>query len=243
MNLIYSILATLVVSSVSLVGILSLVFNERVVDKIVFMLISFAAGSLIGVSFLHIIPEIISELDSSKIFYYVVAGFTIFFILEKYFYWRHCHKGERCELHPVSYLNLFGDALHNFIDGILIGSSFSINIEVGVLATMAVILHEIPQEIGDFVILIHSGFSKLKALLVNFLVSLTAILGAVFGYILSDNIKKLPNYILPIVAGGFIYVASCDLIPELHRERSLSRSFLSLVLFLLGILVIVIIAH
>lgn len=243
MNLIYSILATLVVSSVSLVGILSLVFNEKVVDKIVFMLISFAAGSLIGVSFLHIIPEIISEVDSSKIFYYVVAGFTIFFILEKYFYWRHCHKGEKCELHPVSYLNLFGDALHNFIDGILIGSSFSINIEVGILATMAVILHEIPQEIGDFVILIHSGFSKLKALLVNFLVSLTAILGAVFGYILSDNIKELPNYILPIVAGGFIYVASCDLIPELHRERSLSRSFLSLVLFLLGILVIVIIAH
>lgn len=242
MNLVYTILATLIVSSVSLVGVLSLLFNENVVDKIVFMLISFAAGSLIGVSFLHIIPEIIGRIDNSRLFYYVVAGFTIFFMLEKYFYWRHCHKGEKCELHPVSYLNLFGDALHNFIDGILIGSSFSVNIEVGTFATLAVVLHEIPQEIGDFVILLHSGFSKLKALLLNFLVSLTAILGAVLGYILSDKIKVLPNYILPIVAGGFIYVASCDLIPDLHREKNLYRSFLSLVLFLLGILAIVIIA-
>lgn len=241
MNLIYSIIATLVVSSVSLVGILSLIFNEKVVDKVIFMLISFAAGSLIGVSFLHIIPEIISELDGIKLFYYVVAGFTIFFILEKYFYWRHCHKGETCEFHPVSYLNLFGDALHNFIDGILIGSSFSVNTEVGIFATLAVVLHEIPQEIGDFVILVHSGFSKLKALLINFLVSLTAIFGAVFGYILSDNIKELPNYILPIIAGGFIYIASCDLIPELHREKNLYRSFLSLVLFLLGVITTIII--
>lgn len=242
MSLIYTVVATLVVSSVSLVGILSLFFSENVVDKVVFMLISFAAGSLIGVAFLHIIPEIISKIDNNTIFYYVVVGFTIFFILEKYFYWRHCHKGEKCELHPVSYLNLFGDALHNFIDGVLIGSSFSVSTQVGIFSTIAIVLHEIPQEIGDFVILVHSGFSKFKALLINFLVSLTALLGAICGYLLSDKIKELPNYILPIVAGGFIYIASCDLIPELHREKNLYKSFLSLVLFLLGILVIVIIA-
>ncbi|MCS7230866.1 MAG: ZIP family metal transporter [Elusimicrobiota bacterium] len=236
MSIIYPILATLVISLVSLVGVFSFLFSENILNKIIFLLISFAAGSLIGVSFLHILPEIIESSGEVNIFYIVVFGFSIFFILEKYFYWRHCHKGEKCELHPVSYLNFIGDGLHNFIDGIFIGSSFSINFQTGIVATLAVILHEVPQEIGDFGILLHSGFSRIKALLFNFLISLTAVIGSICGFLLSQKIEKLPNYILSVVAGGFIYIASCDLIPALHREKNLYKSIVSFFLFLLGVL-------
>ncbi|MEN3014009.1 MAG: ZIP family metal transporter [Endomicrobiia bacterium] len=235
MNFAYAIFTTFFVSAVSLVGIFSLLINEKILDKLIFMLISFASGSLIGASFLHIIPEIVEDKESIHVFYYVVFGFILFFILEKYFHWRHCHRGKNCEFHPVSYLNLIGDGLHNFIDGILIGSSFYVDTRTGFISVLAVLLHEIPQEIGDFGVLIHSGFSRLKALMINFLVSFFALAGTICGYLLSDQIKELPDYILPVVAGGFIYISSCDLIPELHREKNFYRSIISLLLFVLGV--------
>ncbi|MCS7227746.1 MAG: ZIP family metal transporter, partial [Endomicrobia bacterium] len=195
-----------------------------------------AAGSLVGASFLHILPEVLKNTDSVFIFYWVVGGFVAFFIFEKYFYWRHCHKGERCEIHPVRYLNLIGDALHNFVDGMFIASSFSINTTMGVISTIAVILHEIPQELGDFSILVYSGLSKIKALFLNLVVSLSAVVGVIIGYLITTKIKNLADFVLAIVAGGFIYIASCDLIPEIQRSKQLSRSGFSLLLFLFGIL-------
>jgi len=213
--------------------VISFVFKEVVMEKIIFMLISFAAGSLVGASFLHILPEIVGH--NVNIFVWVVGGFILFFILEKYFYWRHCHKGGNCEIHPVRYLNLIGDALHNFVDGMFIGSSFYVGKHIGVIATVAVVLHEIPQEIGDFSILVYSGLNKTKALGLNMVVSLAAVVGVVAGYFLSSVIKDISYYLLATVAGGFIYISSCDLIPEIHREKQLSRSVYSLVLFVLGV--------
>lgn len=237
-NFSYAIISSIIVSIISLVGIVSLAVKPAVLDKIIFMLISFAAGSLVGASFLHILPEIVEHTSQMHVFSWVVTGFVIFFLLEKYFYWRHCHKGEKCEVHPVGYLNLVGDALHNFVDGMFIGSSFYAGKDVGLVAAVAVILHEVPQELGDFGILVYSGFSRSKALILNLIVSLTAIVGVFVGYLLCAKIENISYHILAIVAGGFIYVASCDLIPEIHREKQLPKSVFSLGLFVLGILFI-----
>lgn len=243
MKFLYAVIASILVSIISLVGIFSFLIKENIMEKILFVLISFAAGSLIGASFLHILPEVVEKSNNVEIFYFVVLGFIIFFILEKYFYWRHCHKGGKCELHPVSYLNLVGDAIHNFVDGVIIGASFFVDIKLGVVSTIAVVFHEIPQELGDFGILLYSGFSKTKAVFYNFLISLTAILGSILGYFLSSYIENVFIYLLPIIAGGFIYISACDLIPEIHRERVITKSILSLILFVLGIVFMIIIKH
>ncbi len=235
MNFWYAIISSIVVSLISLVGIFSLVINEKLLPKIIFVLISFAAGSLIGASFLHILPETV-EYNKETTFYYVILGFLLFFILEKYFHWRHCHKGANCEIHPIGYLNILGDSIHNFTDGVFIGVSFYVDFRVGLISTLAVILHEIPQELGDFGILLHSGFTKTKAIILNFLTALFCVLGTILGYSLSEYIKNLSLYVLPILAGGFIYISSCDLIPEIHREKDIKNSLVSIIFFVLGIL-------
>ncbi|MCX7957267.1 MAG: ZIP family metal transporter [Endomicrobia bacterium] len=238
MNLFYAIIASSFVSLISLIGILSIIIERKVFEKFLFIFISFAAGSLIGISFLHIIPEVSESIGNKISFYLVVLGFTCFFILEKYFFWRHCHRGDKCEYHPVSYLNLIGDGIHNFIDGLFIGSAFCLNINAGIISTIAVIIHEVPQEIGDFSILIHGGMNIKRALKVNFLISLTAVVGCIVGYFSSEVVRSLPDYLLPIVAGGFIYIASCDLIPGLHREKNIKNSLVSFGFFILGIFIV-----
>lgn len=234
MKLLCAIISSVVVSLISLIGIFSIVINEKYLSKIIFILISFAAGSLIGASFLHILPESVNH-NNSHIFYYVILGFLLFFVLEKYLHWRHCHKGANCEIHPVGYLNLIGDSIHNLTDGIFIGVSFYFDSKIGIISTLAVILHEIPQELGDFGVLLHSGFSKTKALLFNFLTALFCVFGAIVGYIMSEYVKNLSFYILPVLAGGFIYISSCDLIPEIHREKDIKNSLISIIFFVLGI--------
>ncbi len=240
MKLLYVIISSVVVSLISLIGIFSIIINEKYLSKIIFILISFAAGSLIGASFLHILPESVAH-NNSNVFYYVILGFLLFFIIEKYLHWRHCHKGADCEIHPVGYLNLIGDSIHNFTDGIFIGVSFCFDLKIGLISTLAVILHEIPQELGDFGVLLHSGFTKTKALLFNFLTALFCVLGAIVGYIMSEYVKDISVYILPVLAGGFIYISSCDLIPEIHREKDIKNSLISIIFFVLGILLMMLI--
>lgn len=237
-NLIWALLASVVVSSISLIGIFSLLVKERLLDKILFLLIGFSAGGLIGGAFLHLLPEALEQSRDSAIFIYVIFGFIFFFILERYLYWRHCHKEGRCDIHAFTYLNLIGDGIHNFGDGLVIGSSFMLSIQFGIITTLVIIFHEIPQEIGDFGVLVYGGFSKAKALFYNYISSLTCIAGTVFGYILSAKVADFSVFLLPFIAGGFIYIASCDLIPELHKEPSLKKSTASLFAFLCGILFI-----
>ena len=154
--------------------------------------------------------------------------------LEKLLHWRHCHK-KNCDVHTFGYMNLFGDAVHNFIDGLVIAATFLTDIRLGIITSFAIALHEIPQEIGDFGVLLYSGFSRKKALFANFLVALTAVFGGIIGYFLSFQIENMTSYLLPFTAGGFIYIAASDLMPEIRKETSLRKSMLSFGVFLVGI--------
>jgi len=228
--------ASILVSIISLIGVFSLLLNEKLLDKILILLVAFGAGGLIGGAFLHLLPETLeSSQDFTSSFMYVICGFILFFILEKYLFWRHCHKG-KCEIHAFTYLNLIGDGFHNFGDGLIIGVSFFTDIRIGIVSTLAIIMHEVPQELGDFGILIYGGFSKLKALLFNYISATTAILGTVIGYFFASHVNHFSTILLPFAAGGFIYIASCDLIPELHRQPDVKKSSISILFFILGIL-------
>jgi len=209
-----------------------LVLRKKVLDKILLMLVSFASGSLLGGAFLHLIPEALSPYDEI-VFIVILVGILVFFLLEKSL-WKHCHEKE-CPVHPFAYLNLFGDGLHNFIDGMIIAASFLVSIPLGSATTIAVISHEVPQEIGDFGILVYGGLSKRKALFYNFLTAITAIAGATFTYAFYEFIPKMA-YLLAFAAGSFIYIATTDLIPEMRKERKLTVSFAQFILLLAGIM-------
>jgi zinc and cadmium transporter len=242
MVLAWILISTFVVALISLVGIFTLAIKGKLLEKILFCLIGFSAGSLIGSAFLHLLPQALEKTKSIVVFYYLIGGIVLFFLMERYFYWRHCHDGI-CDVHAFSYLNLIGDGLHNFMDGMVIAVSFVVSIKLGVITTLAVIFHEIPQELGDFGVLIYGGFTKQKALLYNFISALTAIIGALVGYFLSDVAIGFSNSILPLTAGGFIYIATSDLIPEIHKEKDLKRSTLAFIAFLAGIIFMALAKH
>lgn len=236
-GLLWSIGASIIVSLISLIGIFFLLVREKTLNSIIFVLVGFAAGGLLGGAFFHLLPKSIEKTSNPTLpFLYAILGFILFFILERYLYWRHCHKEGKCDVHIVSYLNLIGDGIHNLIDGIIIGTSFQVSISFGLITTVAIILHEIPQEIGDFGVLIYGGFSKYKALFYNFISALTAIIGVFMGYFLTTRIESFSWILLPIAAGGFIYIAASDLVPELHKEPDLKKSTLSIITFILGII-------
>jgi zinc and cadmium transporter len=222
--------STLMVSLISVVGIFFITVNEQVFNKVLLLLVSFASGTLLGAAFLELIPESLSA-SSEIVFIVILVGILAFFLLEKSL-WRHCHERE-CPTHAFAYMNLLGDGVHNFIDGVVIAASFLVSVPLGVTTTLAVIAHEIPQEIGDFSILIYGGFSKLKALSYNFLTATIAIFAAALTYFLSAYLPSL-EYLLAFAAGGFIYIATTDLIPELHKERDLIKSIAQFVLLSLG---------
>ena len=235
MNFLWALIASITVSIISLIGIFSLLLSERLLKQVLILLVGFGAGGLIGGAFLHLLPEAIEHTaDPTKPFVYVILGFIFFFILEKYLYWRHCHK-DNCEIHTFVYLNLIGDGIHNFIDGLIIGTSFMTDIHVGLASTFAIVLHEIPQELGDFGVLVYGGFSRTKALLCNLLSASTAIIGTIAGYYFCSHVEGFSLVLLSFAAGGFIYIASCDLIPELHKQPNLKSAALSMLLFILGI--------
>jgi len=233
-NFIFALTASIVVSLVSFAGALSLVLNAKLLKRILILMVALSAGSLIGGAFLHLLPEAMEKISDSLLpFIYTISGFTVFFILEKYLYWRHCHK-EKCEVHSFTYLNLIGDGLHNFIDGLIIGVSFTSSVHIGIAAAMAIILHEIPQELGDFGVLIYGGMKPSRALFFNFISALTAVAGTVAGYYFAGMFSGFTFALMAFAAGGFIYVGACDLIPELHRQPDRSSAMLTMFLFLLG---------
>jgi zinc and cadmium transporter len=214
---------------------LLLIFPEKVRKTLVPVLISYATGTLLGAAFLGMIPHAIEHTQASSILTTILIGIVLFFLLEKLVIWRHCHNGE-CEIHGVAGpLILFGDAFHNFVDGIVITAAFLINIPLGLATALAVIVHEVPQEIGDFAILLDSGYSKQKAFLYNLLSSLTTLLGAIISFFFLKASKTAVPYILAISAASFIYIAMADLIPALHQKISIKDSIRQFTLFLAGI--------
>lgn len=235
-TLLWSIGATVVVSFISLIGIAALMIKKRILERILLWLVGFSAGALIGGAFLHLIPEALSGSSQENVFVYVLVGFSSFFVLERFIKWRHCHNQDgKCEIHSFTYMNLIGDGFHNFIDGLIIVASFSINPGLGIATTLAVIAHEIPQEISDFGVLVYGGFSRARALVLNFLIALTAILGALVGFFLL-SIQDISQFLLSFTAGSFIYISASDLIPELHKEPKVKKSVISFSFFLLGAL-------
>ncbi len=234
---IYTIISVLIVSLLSLIGILTLSIKEKVLNRILLYFISFSAGALFGDAFLHLIPEATEGGLSLKISIYILIGIIISFIVEKIIRWRHCHITHKDHKHPFAIMNLLGDAVHNFLDGIIIGASYLASIPIGIATTIAVILHEIPQEIGDFGVLLQGGFTKAKALASNFLTALTAVVGAILSLILNSYIDGLTTFLVASAAGGFIYIAGSDLIPELHKEVKTTRSIVQLTVFILGMVI------
>ncbi len=227
------ILATLIISLISLIGIITISMKKKLLKKLIMSLVALSAGALIGGAFLHLIPESIEEFGSN-ILIYVLVGFTVFFLIEKILHWRHCHEVD-CKIHSFAYMSLIGDAVHNLIDGIIIGVTFVVDSGLGIASTMAIALHEIPQELGDFAVLVHGGFSRKKALLANFLTALTAIVGGILGYFLTTFTENAMMYLLPFAAGGFIYISASDLLPELRKEVRIEKAIMNFLIFLVGI--------
>jgi zinc and cadmium transporter len=226
-----------IVSALSLVGVFFLSFSAGFFKKLIFPLVSLSAGALLGDSFLHLIPEA-AEASQGRlnVWFYLLAGLILFFVLEKIIHWRHCHIPTSSEHpHPLGLMNLIGDSLHNFFDGAIIAGSFLISPVLGLATFIAVIAHEIPQELGDFGTLIYAGYSRRRALWLNFLTALTAMLGALAVVILGAEISGFNDFIIPFTAGGFIYIATADLIPELKKETRAYRSLLQLACILVGI--------
>lgn len=233
----YALASVAIVSLISLIGITTLAFSMERLKKILIYLISFSAGALIGDAFIHLLPEAVEKSGFTiNISFYVISGIVISFVIEKFIHWRHCHmpctEGHE---HPFVWMNLFGDSIHNFIDGLIIGASYLVSVPVGIATTVAVILHEIPQEIGDFGVLVHGGFSVKKAVLLNFATALAAVLGAIVVLALGGRATNMAAFLIPFAAGNFIYIASTDLIPELHKETTAKKSIFQLAGFILGI--------
>ncbi len=228
----------MVVSLVSLIGVFFLSIKEDILKKYINFFISLAIGALLGDAFIHIIPEAFrSQLGSNLAGILVIFGILLFFIIEKFIHWHHHgeDKGNN-DIHPVGKLVLFTDGFHNMIDGIIIGASFLISIPVGIATTIAVVLHEIPQEIGDFAVLIHSGYSKRRALWLNFLSALASFVGLFIVFLFGNVANNSIMWFIPIAAGGFIYIAVADLIPELHKTKQLKYSIIQLCIIMLGVL-------
>lgn len=242
MSFLFILFSSIIVSLISFVGIFFLFLKTNLFEKIIYYLIAFAGGVLFGVVFFHILGEVTELLSPYFFSLFLTVGFSIFFILERIIRWRHCHL-PKCEIHPVVSLTLLGDSLHNFIDGLTIAAGYLTSLKTGLLITLGVIFHEIPQEMGDFAILVYGGYSKKKALVYNFLTALTAVLGAIGGYFFLEKFKSLLPFLLAIAGGNFLYIASSDIIPELHQEIELKKSISSLIIFIFGIFLIAILTE
>ena len=227
-------------SLASLVGVFTLSLNPKKLKSILSYLVAFAAGALIGDAFIHLLPEAIEEngfvLGTS---FAIIAGMLVLFVVEKIIHWRHCHIEEESHHHPFAIVNLVGDSVHNFIDGMVIAAAYLVSIPVGLATTFAVVMHEIPQEIGDFGVLVHGGFTTSRALFFNLLTALTAVAGAVVVLVIGTQFQNSISWLIPFAAGNFIYIAAADLFPELHKEVKWNKSVLQLVAVLLGIGVMV----
>jgi zinc and cadmium transporter len=225
------------VSLLSLIGIAFISMSEQRLKQVIFVMVSLAVGSLFGDAFIHLLPESFEKFEAKvEASLYVLTGIFLFFILEKFLLWRHHHVLEsNHSIHPVGYMNLFADGVHNFIDGTIIGASYLVSFPVGIATTLAVIFHEIPHELGNFFVLLYAGFTKTRALFFNFLTGLFAILGTLVALLVGSRAEQFSLVMLPLAAGGFIYIAGSDLVPELNKEVELSKALVQLIAITIGV--------
>ena len=236
----YTLASVVLVSLFSLVGIVLLLLKERILSYVVILLVSFSSGSLFGDAFIHLLPETVAEHGFTvAVSIFVLCGIAGAFVVEKIIHWRHVHYPEQAEVEAFAYMNLLGDAVHNLLDGVVIAAAYAVDIRVGVATTIAILFHEIPQEMGDFGVLIHGGVSRKRALFFNFVTALTALVGAVVTILLINLVDQVIVFLIPFSAGTFIYIAGSDLIPQLHKEKAVRNSLLQLLFFSLGIAIMV----
>ena len=237
----YIIAATMLVSFASLSGIVMLNLKEKRAQQLLFFFVSFSAGTLLGAALLDLLPEAAQGKELAQVMPLVLLGILVFFVLEKIIHWHHHHSMhrksdmEKAKPKPLGYLNLIGDGIHNFVDGAAIAAAFMAGIPTGFAITIAVLLHEIPQEIGDYSLLIYAGFERQKALLLNLISAIAALVGALAFYFAAPFIENLNSIALAFTAGMFLYIASTDLVPEMHKETDPQKSGLQLLFIILGI--------
>ncbi len=233
----YTMIAVFIVSLIGFAGALTLPFNDATLRKIVFFLVSFSTGALFGDAFIHLLPEAVEKSGFTlEVSLSLLAGIIVFFVLEKLIFWRHCHvEISPDHPHPFAWMNLIGDCLHNSIDGMVIAGSFLASPALGLATTLAVVFHEIPQEIGNYAVCVHGGFDRVRALLLNFGAQLTAFIGALIILLLNFKGANVTTYLLPFTAGGFIYIAGTDLMPELKKETELMHTLVQFISILTGI--------
>lgn len=214
--------------------------------KLLSVLIAYSAGTILGASLFDLLPEAVETVDRSLVFPLVAKGFIVFFFLERLLYWYHGHghshefedKKRKGPTREFVYLNIIGDFIHNFIDGMIIAAAFLNRFSVGLATTIAVAFHELPQEIGDYGILVYAGFERKKALIYNFVVALSIVLGGVFGSFFMASVEYLSGWMVAFSAGAFIFLSASELIPELHDEESRLRSVIQMLILVLGMLTI-----
>ena len=229
--------SSILMGALALIGVVALSLKEATLKRLLLPLVALAAGSLLGGAFFHMIPEAIDKTGAElSVYVYVVAGFSFFLLLEQFLHWHHCHReATDCE-RPLTYLILIGDSIHNFIGGIAVAGTFLIDIQLGISTWLAAAAHEVPQEIGDFAVLVHGGWSRKKALLLNGLAGSSFLLGGLLAYSLSFS--SWIYYLIPFAAGTFIYIGASDLIPEVNKHHSLARNILHFLCFSTGLLIL-----
>lgn len=236
-SIIFALISTILVSITSLIGIFLLFIKSGSINKILNLLIAFSVGTLLGNSFFHLIPESYQHIPQKDwTAWLIMVGFLIFFVLEQVLHTKQSTKTvTQQQKATYGYLSLYADGVHNFMDGVLIGISWLVSTELGIATTVTILFHEIPQEISDFGILLKAGFSKRKALFFNFLASLTAVFGTILSLWMGHIAQSISHYTLPLIAGGFIYLSTTSLLPELVRETDKYKLWFYLIAILLGL--------
>jgi zinc and cadmium transporter len=212
--------ATVIDGLLGLSGIFSLFVHDTLLKKIIKTLVAFSAGALLGGGFFHLLAESLGKLSIMLSFGITILGFLLFFLLEEYLHWHQC---EKCDIHPYSYLMIIGDSFHNFIDGLVIAGTFMTSVHLGLITSLLIIAHELPQELGIFAVIVSGGFEKGKAIFYSFVAQITCVLGGIVGFLFITKIEVFSTYLLPFAAGGFIYIAAADLIPGMHKTEGAEK--------------------
>jgi zinc and cadmium transporter len=239
-TLLWIVVFGLLMSCIALVGSVTLVLKPQTLDRILLPLVAFAAGSLIGGALFHLIPVAVDEMNNSLgLYLWLVSGFLLFLALEQFMNWHHSHSQSSNERQPLTYLILIADGLHNFIGGLFVAASFLVDLRLGIISWLAAAAHEVPQELGDFGVLVHGGWSKTRALTFNFVSALTFLLGGLVAYAASATIDVV--FLVPFAAGNFLYIGAADLIPEIKKSHDMKTNAVHFIAFTIGLALLLLI--